>query len=58
MLSHADGLLDHEVEILRKFWSGAQRFQDSQDLGTRQVVRFADSMGISQVHADQRRLVT
>merc|ERR1712149_131351 len=58
MLSHADGLLDHEVEILWEFWSGAQRFQNSQDLGPCQVMRLADSVGVSQVHADKRRLVT
>ena len=58
MLSHTDGLSDHEVEILWELRGGAHGLEDSEDLGSGEVVGLADAVGVSEVDTDERGLVT
>ena len=58
MFAHANSLFDHEVEIFWKLGSGTERFEDSENLGSGEVMRLTDSVSISEVDTDQRRLVT
>ena len=58
MLSHTDGLSDHEVEILWEFRSSAHGLEDSEDFGSGEVVGLANTVGVSEVNTDERRLVT
>ena len=58
MLSHTDGLSDHEVEILWELRGGAHRLEDSEDLGSGEVVGLANTVGVSEVNTDERGLVT
>ena len=58
MFSHADGLFDHEVKIFWELRGGTERFENTENFGPGKVVRFTDSVGISEVNTDQGRLVT
>lgn len=58
MLSHTDGLSDHEVEILWELRGSAHGLEDSEDLGSGEVVGLANAVGVSEVNTDERRLVT
>ena len=57
MLSHTDSLLDHEEKIFWQFWGRAERLQDTEDLGSGQVVRFTNSMGIPKMDTNERWFV-
>jgi hypothetical protein len=58
MLSHTDGLSDHEVEILWELRGSAHWLEDSEDLGSGKVVGLANAVGVSEVNTNERRLVT
>jgi len=58
MLSHTDGLSDHEVEILWELGCSAHGLEDSKDLGSGEVVGLANTVGVSEMNTDERRLVT
>ena len=45
--------LDHEVEIFWKFWGSSHGLENTEDLGSSQVVRFTNTVGISEVDTDE-----
>lgn len=45
--------LDHEVEIFWKFWGSSHGLENTEDLGSSQVVRLTNTVGISEMDTDE-----
>ena len=45
--------LDHEVKIFWKFWGSSHGFENTEDLGSSQVVGLANTVGISEVDTNE-----
>lgn len=54
VLSHSDGLLDQEVEVLWELWSKTVGLQDSHNLVTGDDLGLVDSVGVSENDTDLR----
>ena len=52
-LDNIELFLDHEVEIFWKFWGSSHGLENTEDLGSSQVVRFTNTVGISEVDTDE-----
>lgn len=45
--------LDHEVEIFWKFWGSSHGLENTEDLGSSQVVRLTNTVGISEMDTNE-----
>ena len=54
VLTHGDGLLDKMVKILWDLWGHTLSLEDSENLGTSDVLHLRDSEGVSESDTDLR----